>query len=172
MLQNLVIVSVIWPRTPKYKVSLSSCEPHLSKCLVVFSFYIVLYITFILYAVLHVKWNLACPITVHFIFLMLPQNTNNKNIQEKNDSRWTSYRSCWSGQRFPSTSHLMFSIAMHRGKISLNAHLQWSAVMSSISIHDIQQRHLILCSMIIYFTPDYAVGNLLYMLPNLIGFIK
>ncbi len=23
--------------------------------------------------VLHVKWNLACPITVHFIFLMLPQ---------------------------------------------------------------------------------------------------
>ncbi len=27
MLQNLVIVSVIWPRPPKYKLFLSSCEP-------------------------------------------------------------------------------------------------------------------------------------------------
>ncbi len=65
---------------------------------------------------------------------------------------WTSCRSCWSGQRFSSTSHLMFSIAMHRGKKS-----PWtshpSAVMISCdvltcSIHVIQQRHLILCSMI------------------------
>ncbi len=31
------IISVIWPRPPKYKVFLSSCEPHWSKCLVVFS---------------------------------------------------------------------------------------------------------------------------------------
>ncbi len=37
MLQNLVIMSVIWPRPQKYKVFLSSCEPHWSQCLVVFS---------------------------------------------------------------------------------------------------------------------------------------
>ncbi len=39
LLQNLVIVSVIWPRPPKYNIFLSSCEPHCSKCLVMFSFF-------------------------------------------------------------------------------------------------------------------------------------
>ncbi len=50
------------------------------------------------------------------------------NIHEKNSSWWTSGCSCWSGQRFPSTSHLMFTIAMHRGKNLLECHthpLQW-----------------------------------------------
>ncbi len=68
--------------------------------------------------VLYVKWNLACSITVHFIFLMLPQiHKNTKKHPWKKYSWWTSCRSCWSGQRSSSTSHLMFSIAMHRGKM-------------------------------------------------------
>ncbi len=52
----------------------------------------------------------------------------------KNYFWWTSCRSGWSGQRFPSTSHLMFSIAMRQGKNVLECHthpLQWSAGMSS-----------------------------------------
>ncbi len=39
MLLNLVIVSVIGPRSPTYKVFLSLCEPHWSKSLVVFFHY-------------------------------------------------------------------------------------------------------------------------------------
>ncbi len=34
----------------------------------------------------------------------------------KKYSWWTSCRSCWWGQRYSSTSHVMVSIAMHRGK--------------------------------------------------------
>ncbi len=146
--KNLVIVSVIWPRPPKYTWFLSSCEPHWSKCLVVFFTMTlnrgnfdfiknksdicweesivhrkkIVFIQYIYFStnVLHVKWNFACTITVHLIFPILPQIQN--NIHENNYSWWTSWRSCWSGQRFSSTSHQMFSIAMHRGKkISLNA---------------------------------------------------
>ncbi len=57
-----------------------------------------------------------------------------KIISMKNYFWWTSCRSGWSGQRFPSTSHLMFSIAMRQGKKFLECHthpLQWSAGMSS-----------------------------------------
>ncbi len=97
---------------------------------------------------------------------------NNKKItsMKKNNSWWTSCRSCWSGQRFSSTSHLMFSLPW----ISLTA--------AHIPCNDpLWCPHIafnILCSMIIYFPPpfsqnasDCAVGNLhiLYMLPNLIG---
>ncbi len=159
--KNLVIVSVIWPRPSKYTWFLSSCEPHWSKCLVVFFSMTVnrgnldfiknksdicweesivhrkkfVFIQYIYFStnVLHVKWNFACTITVHLIFPILPQIQN--NIHENNYSWWTSCRSCWSGQRFSSTSHLMFSIAMHRGKKNLlecRTHpLHWSAVMSS-----------------------------------------
>ncbi len=83
-------------------------------------------------------------------------------------SWWTTCRSCWSGQRFSSTSHLMFSIAMHRGKNLLECRtaLQWSAAMSSHAAFMASSRHLILWSMIIYFPPpcwkngsDCAVGN-------------
>ncbi len=78
---------------------------------------------------------------------------------KKNDSWWTTCRSCWSGQRFSLTSHLMFSIAMHQGKISLNA-APFPAMIScdvlTCSIHGIQFRHLILCSMIIYFPPPFS----------------
>ncbi len=79
------------------------------------------------------------------------------SIHEKKKSSWTSRRSCWSGQRFSSTSHLMFSIAMHRGEKS-----PWmlhpspviiSCDVLTCSIHVIQQRHLILWSVIIYFPP-------------------
>ncbi len=90
---------------------------------------------------------------------------------------WTSCRSFWSGQRFSSTSHLMFSIAMHRGKISLNAHISSAMISCDVltsSIHGIQQRHLILWSMIIFFPPpfslngsDCAVGNLHIYAPKL-----
>ncbi len=63
---------------------------------------------------------------------------------KKKKSSWTSRRSCWSGQRFSSTSHLMFSIAMHRGEKS-----PWmlhpspviiSCDVLTCSIHVIQQR--------------------------------
>ncbi len=56
------------------------------------------------------------------------------NIHEKKYSWWTSCCSCRSGQRFSSTSHLIFSIAMHRGKNILECRthpMQWSAVMPS-----------------------------------------
>ncbi len=72
------------------------------------------------------------------------------NIHEKKYYWRTSCRSCWSG--LSSKSHLMFSIAMHRGKISLNTppHIPcndqlWCPHMQHSSI---QHRHLILCSMI------------------------
>ncbi len=100
--------------------------------------------------VLHIKWNLACPITVHFICYhkWIQQIQNTVTSMKKIYSWWTSCRSCWSGQRFSSTSHLMFSIAMHRGKISLNAaHIRCDV--PTCSIHGFQQRHLILWSMII-----------------------
>ncbi len=51
-------------------------------------------------------------------------------------SWWTSghCRSCWSGQRLSSTSHLMFSIAMHRENISLNS-APSPAIMTVMSSH-------------------------------------
>ncbi len=166
MLRNLVIVSVIWPWPSKYNVFLSSCEPHWSKCLVVFSpwqstmrinvlFKKIWYLLRRVIYYIEKKDVNICIYTVHsFLYecitckvksclsnyctyflryhnnRKLPQN----NIQEKNYSWWTSCRSCWSGQRFSSTSHLMFSIAMHRGRNLLEWHthpLDWSAVMSS-----------------------------------------
>ncbi len=79
------------------------------------------------------------------------------NIHEKKYSSWTSRHSCWSGQRFSSTSHLMFSIAMHRGEKSPWMPHPSPVIIScdvlTCSIHVIQQRHLILWSMIIYFPP-------------------
>ncbi len=120
--------------------------------------------------VLHVNWNLACPIIVHFIFLMLPQiHKNAKKHLWKIKSWWTTCRSCWSGQRFSSTSHLMFSIAMHRGKNLLECRtaLQWSVLtMSSHAAFIASSRDSWSCGLWSYTPPpcwkngsDCAVGN-------------
>ncbi len=114
MLQNLVIMSVIWPRPPKYKVFCHRWATRVKMFSCFFTMtvnhgnvrfykkksdicweeslvhrkkvYELLFIQYIYFCtnVLYVKWNLACP-TVHFIFLMLPQiHKNTKNIHEKN----------------------------------------------------------------------------------------
>ncbi len=78
--------------------------------------------------VLHVKWNLACPITVFHISYV----TTNTQKYKITSMKKNILGSCWSGQRFSSASRLMFSIAMHWGKKSPWTHpLQWSVVMSS-----------------------------------------
>ncbi len=133
--------------------------------------------------VLHVKWNLVQLLYISHFLCYHKYTKIQNNIHEKNYYWWTSCRSCWSGQRFSSTSHLMFSIAVHRGKISLNTpHIPcndqlWCPHMQHSCI---QHRHLILCFMIIYFPPPFskhgsecAVSNLhIYMLPNFIGYSK
>ncbi len=63
---------------------------------------------------------------------------------------------------------LVLSIAMHRGKSPWTPNTSPAMISCDVltcSIHDMQQRHLLLCSMIIYFPPIY-----IYMLPNLIGY--
>ncbi len=64
--------------------------------------------------------------TVHFIFLMLPQ-IHKITPMKKKYSWWISCRSCWSGQSFSSTSHLMFFVAMHWGKKLMSSHAAFMA---------------------------------------------
>ncbi len=94
-------------------------------------------------------------------------------------SWWTTCRSCWSGQRFSSTSHLMFSIAMHRGKNLLECRtaLQWSAAMSSHAAFMTSSRDIWSCGLWSYTFHLHAEKMVvivlwaihIYMLPNLIG---
>ncbi len=114
--------------------------------------------------VLHVQWNLACPITVHFTFLMLPQNTYKITSMKK---------MILSG--FPVALVLVQAKDFHQhhiwcfplpctGKHLLECHTSSAMISCDVltcNIHAIQQRHLILCSMIY-----------MYMLQNLIGYSK
>ncbi len=119
----------------------------------------------ITYNVLHIRWNLACPITVHFIFLMLPQIQNNYKI--------TSMKKIFSVD--------ILSLLLVRPKIFINitfdvfhCHapeekspwmphhpLQWSAVMSSHAAFMASNRDIWSCAL----WSTYCI----YMLPNLIS---
>ncbi len=97
---------------------------------------------------------------------MLPQLhkiTKKITSMKKNNSWWTSCRSCWSGQRFSSTSHLMFSLPwisltaahvpcndpMWCPHIAFNRDI-WSCALWSYTFHLHSQKMLVIVLWAIY----------------------
>ncbi len=128
------------------------------------------------------KLNLAFPITVHFIFLMLPQiHKNTKYLPWK---KWFLVDILSLLLVRPKTFINITSDVFHchaPGKNLLECRTipcNDDCDVLTCSIHGIQQRHLILCSMIIYFPPPFSKNIVIvlwaiyiYMLPNLIGWM-
>ncbi len=130
--------------------------------------------------VLHVKWNLACPNTVHFTFLMLPQKykiTTKQHPWKKLFLVGHPVALFGQGKDFHQHHIWCFPLPCSGEKSPWMPHISPAMISCDVltsSIHGIQQRHLILWSMIIFFPPpfskngsDCAVGNLHIYAPKL-----
>ncbi len=130
--------------------------------------------------VLHVKWNLTCPITVHLFLFFVSTNTQKYKITSMKTNYLGGHPVALVGQVKDFHQHHIWCFPLPctgKNLLECRTHpLQWSAVMSSHAASMASHRDIWSCDTLHLHYQIFLVIVLwaiyIYMLPNLIGYSK